>query len=606
MASCGAGRRDGTICRLDLDRNDVRQWSLEDDFGGLIHRLEPDGDRLLVATEYGLDIIEPDVAAPTRVYDGWTYAIFRDPRTGTRWLSTHTGVHVLDGETDTVRRHCALTGRARFGVVDGALIAATSSAAYRVTDDGVAVLAEVVTSPRVLWVGSGLTGDPVLCGYNGFHAIPGLDETSAAIATEPRLDLHQVSAVHRDRLGQFWIGTRGGGLVRLRSAPVTLRAVLPNVNEPYAVESDPDSGVIWAAVKQSLVRLDDGRNVTIATGGGAVDGALIRRRDGTLLWSTNVGVRAFVNDVETPAQVWDPSAVELGVVHDFVEDDTGDLWMAADTGLWRWTGDGVPVPIRHEGRALTGAAVVNVDAARAVWCANDREVWRYDLARGAVGLVHAIDDARAGSSVRAVCTALSGRACLGTYGAGLVIVEDDRVRRITTEDGLPENVITALHVDRAQDAVWMLGNRGVYRLSFAAWRDFIERGAPFPRYRSFTSEDGMVEGSRGAPAIATLPDGRVAFSTIEGVALLRDPVGTPRLSSPRVAMMIVDGEPIPALPGTELHVPAESRRLEFDCSVVNLVAPSDTWFSFRLGDDEPWQMARERSHHVRPPHRGRA
>ena len=65
-----------------------------------------------------------------------------------------------------------------------------------------------------------------------------------------------------------------------------------------------------------------------------------------------------------------------------------------------------------------------------------------------------------------------GRILVGSYGYGLLIIDGERISRITEENGLEENVISSITPD-SKGHLWFTGNRGMSRLSRSEVLEFV-------------------------------------------------------------------------------------------------------------------------------------
>src|SRR5581483_6965133 len=114
--------------------------------------------------------------------------------------------------------------------------------------------------------------------------------------TRDGLSSNAVRALFEDRDGSLWIGTRGGGLNRLRDGKFTAWTEKDGLvnNSVQALYPDRD-GAIWIATRLGMSRYRDGRFTTLT-----------------------------VND-----------GLYCDFVYSFAEDDKGNLWMTCSKGIFR-------------------------------------------------------------------------------------------------------------------------------------------------------------------------------------------------------------------------------------------------------------------------------
>ena len=255
---------------------------------------------------------------------------------------------------------------------------------------------------------------------------------------------------------------------------------------------------------------------------------------------------------------------QLGLEHPCVtgllRDRHGSLWVGQSTGhlvrigsdgsTRRWTrsdglpgGDIGPLLEGSDGRIWVGSAsgvlsVISTDghlshpdrhvteAAQVIWSLAEDEHGRIWL--GQVGRVSLLDadvvktwttaDGIPPFPVRVLRPGKDGAVWIGTYGGGLARLRDGRVVPVNSRSGLFDNSVSAW-VEDGRGWLWLLGNRGV----FAVRRDDLEAVAD-GRLSTidgalFGPGDGLPEGNGGHPAGALLPDGHIAFATVQGLAV---------------------------------------------------------------------------------------
>ncbi|WP_461055723.1 hybrid sensor histidine kinase/response regulator transcription factor [Spirosoma arcticum] len=95
---------------------------------------------------------------------------------------------------------------------------------------------------------------------------------------------------------------------------------------------------------------------------------------------------------------------------------------------------------------------------------------------------------------------------IGTFGSGLCRFDKitGRIRRFTTANGLPNNVIYAIRPD-GEGHLWLSTNRGLCRFDSRTFE-----------VRNYTTDDGLPGEEFDRHYEATLPDGRLVFGGIGG------------------------------------------------------------------------------------------
>ncbi|MEO6064972.1 MAG: two-component regulator propeller domain-containing protein, partial [Lysobacterales bacterium] len=343
--------------------------------------------------------------------------------------------------------------------------------------------------------------------------------------TSPEL-AKDISVIASDSAENLWIGTLGGGLVRLRDGrfvSITERQglagdrvvaltvasdgdvwvggyggvsqirngrVLRTLGAKDGLAGDPVTSILLQADGQHLIatlgglyRLQRGRVVPHPTDpargnasgktqpppsessqGGAFAAIrdLYRMRDNSVMARTIEGALARV----TPDGFapWSvPGLPQAATIRGLLEDRDGNLWIGTDQhGLFR----------SHEGRTesftvkdgLPEGRVRNLfeDRAGDLWVGSP-EGGLYRFRDGSFS-TWGRPEAFGSNVVYPVLEDARGVVWVGTLG-GLVRMEGTAVRNLTTADGLPDNEIGALHESSARSGLWVgTWNAGLFRL----------------------------------------------------------------------------------------------------------------------------------------------
>ncbi|WP_412067551.1 two-component regulator propeller domain-containing protein [Rubrivirga sp. IMCC43871] len=600
------GMRRGGLAHVDAQLR-VRVWGEAE---GLVSEavaslaVGPEG-RVWVGTRNGLCQLAPGAR---RLACLGTDAGLPDPYVrsllvldGEVWAGTRGGLAVLrDGE---VQRLDGLGGVAREPVNalvagSGGVWVGTSSGLALVRDRrlvarpeadataGLEIDALAVDTSGSLWVGTF---------GGGLVRLRGADR--AELAAAAGADASTVLALLQDREGSLWVGTGGSGLLRLRNTkftPVAAREGLPS-DRAYAIAADPTRGV-WVGTTGGLAQVVGGR-VVLALG--AQDGllgndvsAVYATRDGTV-WAAVAGegvcrVRggAVAGCLTAGAGLPDPYATA------FLQDQSGTLWLGTDAGLSRWDGSAfVPLADASAPQAPVTALAEGPDGR--LW------IGTY----GAGLLVRNGDTLRAveGTAGDNILTlhARGDGVWAGTDGSGLLFLPSPqrRVARVTTTQGLPSDIVPQILED-GQGRLWMTSNQGVYVITARAAEAAARSGRAL-RVTLFTRADGLpaTEANGGSqPAGARASDGTLYFPTAGGVGAI-DPSRIPtngRAPGVVIEGMTVDGEPV-SLPEGRVVLAPGATEFSFSYAGLSYLTPERVRHRFRLdGRDTRWTEAEER------------
>jgi signal transduction histidine kinase/CheY-like chemotaxis protein len=275
-----------------------------------------------------------------------------------------------------------------------------------------------------------------------------------------------------------------------------------------------------------------------------------------------------------------------------------------------------------------------------IWASTPNAVFRRD-ATGWTKL-----DAAAGvpPGVRAFAQARDGSIWMATNGSGLARLEDGHATVLTTADGLPSDVIRAVHRDSAgylwvgtegrglarldpaawnpggksgadrrivrissgdglfDDAIheileddfgrlWMSTNRGIFWVTRAELNAFASGATPRVHSTGYTERDGMRnrEANGGSqPAGAKGPDGRLWFPTLEGVVVV-DPArvrGDTGVASVVVEQVVTHGSALRPL-GDSVALRPDQRDVQIDYTALTFLQPGNVRFRYRLEPYDP-------------------
>ena len=429
----------------------------------------------------------------------------------------------------------------------------------------------------------------------------------------------------RDRAGNFWVGTGGQGLWRLREQPagpplvqrastltgflgdgvgalfedrdgniwagttqglnrVSPRKIVQIIDQGLVLAIERNrSGDIWAATADGLVELaassDDARRTRILSGEPVL--ALHADALGHMWAATNRGVVKFVRGRRSAGSRW-PHRLQR--VLSIASAGDGHLWIYdADEGLFRWR-DGRLKPVELP-RPLQRLAVTlnHVDRSGREWLGFDGgQLVMVDTSgttrvvdRGSIGTYNAIyEDDQSGIWLGAT----SG---VGRFdGEGLRTLQTGR---FSLQD------ITAVLEDEL-GFFWLGTSTGLARIGRSELARAFDDDTFRLRYKLYRRSDGIAGLPRanvGSPRATRTADGRLWFVTARGITII-DPRTLPptRAVAPvQVARVALDQREFSPIPG--MTIPSGVRSLQVDYGVVDLTSAMNARFRYRLEDFDP-------------------
>jgi signal transduction histidine kinase len=196
--------------------------------------------------------------------------------------------------------------------------------------------------------------------------------------------------------------------------------------------------------------------------------------------------------------------------------------------------------------------------------------------------------------INALLAGQGGALWVGTDGSGLARWRDGRWTLCTTREGLGGNSISYLLED-GLGHLWIGSSAGLMQLALREFEEFAAGRLPRVNCRTYGREDGLPtkECTRGfQPAAWRGRDGHLWFATIQGLVTVDPTRLAPNTNPPPVVIesVLVEGQPAGAGdPAAGITIPAGKQRIEVHYASLNLSAPRQARFRYRLeGHDRGW------------------
>jgi len=564
--------------------------------------------RLWIGTDTGVDRLAPGASgfehfAPRPAPDGIAAAIqaLLIDQQQALWVGGTSGLERWDEDGGTLQRK-------HFGAVEG-MISIAVTAIYQDGDAN-------------LWVGSYADGLYRMLPQAGtrpaaFIAYRHLGSDSHSIAD------NRISALYRDRVGTFWVGTWYGGVSRVDLASGGFARYVKMAGEPDTLSDNKVRSIIDAGHGRLWLGTNDGLNLVDPASGratvyrpdpmqvaGADDQvtALWRGRDGIVWIGGRTGLRRFDPDTGKFSTVLagrdgDPG----GEIRGIMGDRDGLIWTASRSGLHSVDpASGAQHSYRHDPGNPDSLAD---DVVRPMLEDRQGQLWvgtfnGLDLLDRKTGRFrHFRHDERDASSlshdeVHYLYEDRDGSLWVGTASGlnHLVRGADGSVRfkRFTRQDGLADDAIAAILSDGG-DALWLSTNSGLSQLNRRSGL-----------IRNYSGADGTIEGAYFDGAALAAPDGVLYFGGFNGMTAFSPAAIHDNHLAPAVAItdFQIFNKPVRAGHGDYPDVlkvaidHTASLTLRGDASVFSLefaalhyAAPQRNRFAFQLqGFDADWVL----------------
>lgn len=366
------------------------------------------------------------------------------------------------------------------------------------------------------------------------------------------LGFDQVQPVMEDSKGNLWAGSNNNGLARLKDGVIThydSRNGLPG-NDVNDLGEDRE-GNVWVSTTNGLVSYKDGKWTPRSKGTGndrdILGNVLTLLRSGDFLVGSRNQVFTFQGGAYRPLFRLDSLPNNQNFISDLWEDSRGTLWFSANRGTFSYRDGQVKPATLPDGSQMEQARSFYEDKEGILW--------------------------------------------FGGARAGLYRVKDDQISSIGPKQGLFDyNAYTIL--EDAQGYFWLSCNKGVYRVSRKELNDVAEGRAAIVQCTSYGEADGMEsrECNGGySPSGTKLRDGRLAFPTVRGVAIVNPAdIRLNEVPPPVVIDQFLAEGALQQFSGP-LSIAAGTQRFEFRYVGVSFIGGERVRYKYKLeGQDNDW------------------
>jgi ligand-binding sensor domain-containing protein len=439
-----------------------------------------------------------------------------------------------------------------------------------------------------------------LCGDRRDHVWIGTEQNGLyryaggkldAITTREGLSANYILSLCEDREGNIWAGTFYNGVDEIWRGKFETYSTEEGLAGPLvrAIAED-QKGTMWIGTESGLSKWNSGNVVNYSTKDGLPHDQVrsIFIDNGTVWLGTRSGLSRFDGTRFRNYFARDGLSDEYARV--VTADFDGNLWIGYNAqGIDRLK-DGKFENLDKEGIPRVGIRVIHRGKNRTMWIGTTDGLirWRDKHAtyyRTETGLP---------SDLFAVYEDEDHTVWIGTYGDGLFRLKNEKVDRITTKDGLYDDVVYQILQDDKKN-FWMSSNRGVFRVALNELNDVADKKIARVNSVNYGSADGMKSSEcngNSQPAGIRARDGRMWFPTTNGLAII-DPSNIPVNTVPpeviietlKVDSLSVDLEnPVSIGPGYSY--------LEIHYAGLSFVVPERMIFKFKLdGFDKDWRNA---------------
>ncbi|MBD1210560.1 MAG: hypothetical protein H9535_19185 [Ignavibacteria bacterium] len=435
-------------------------------------------------------------------------------------------------------------------------------------------------------------------------------------AENGNLSHNAIRSLWLGREGEYWIGTNNGGLNRLRRGSVEMLDTESGLgmDKAFAVMQSRD-GTLWVATAGAGAYKFVGKTVEAITENHGLGHNIVRSlyedREGRMWFGTSGGgVQCFdVQRKRLLESLNEQNGFCNNIVYSIYEDKAGGMWFATERGLAyrRTKGDSITTFSTANGLTYNRIRCLAQDSAGVVWVGTGYGL--NGFVDGKLTVRYTAENGFAGNNrVFSMYADADTVLWLGTFNSGLFRLKHGVFTQFTQANGLFDDVVYSIAED-ARGQLWMSCNRGIYKVSKQLLNDLadnVERGEAMGRIACevFTKQDGLNDNecnSGSTPSVWVLQDGRLAFPTLGGVALLHPDRILRNTLPPKVIIEEVLADTVRLLPAIDAsndvvhEVEYDKNNFEFRYTATSLLAAERVRFKFMLeGYDKGWIHAEGR------------
>jgi len=326
------------------------------------------------------------------------------------------------------------------------------------TDQGLpqnSVFAVVQTRDSYLWLAT----------QEGLVRFDGIRFTVFDKRSTPEIRENNIQALFEDHEGSLWVGTEGGGLVRLKDGRFTAFTTQDGLadNIVDAIHEDRE-GNLWIGTLGGLSRFRDERFTNFTTRDGlpkATVLAICEGRDGSLWIGTEDGGLSRLRDGQFSTYTT-KDGLANNLVRAVLEDREGNIWVGTGAGLSRLKdGRFTTFTAKNDGLINDSILTVYEDREGSLWVGTRGGLLRYKDGQFSS---HTVKDGLSEPSVASIYEDREGDLWIGTYEGGLNRLKKGRFSVYTKREGLPEDIVRPVYQD-SKGVLWIGTANGLSRWS---------------------------------------------------------------------------------------------------------------------------------------------
>lgn len=410
----------------------------------------------------------------------------------------------------------------------------------------------------------------------------------------------QLNKVLEDTEGNYWIGSLGDGLFKLRPSKITTIGIeeglknnkmlslttLKNGNYLFATncggvyEYDPETQKIiqppisemlpnqcvWSVFQDSKDRIWFGSRVLYRSDSLTEPGKSINETDGF------EGVDVFT----------------------ISEDSKGNIWIGALNGLYKFDGVTYSRYSTENGLSYNDTRTVYEDRDGVLWVGTSSGLNRLDN-----GSIEQISLSKYDSGthsdnepyIRAIHQDKEGVMWIGTYGSGIFRIKNGNITAIKREDGLFDNIVSHIIEDQHGN-FWMGSNRGIFRVHKNELNNFADGEISEINGFVYGVNDGMQSAETNGgfePNVIQSEEGKLYFPTVNGVAVVSTENPEEERKPPIIYIEKIKNGDVELSNEEDVNLNYNNAFLQIDYTALSFRDPDKISFRYKLeGLNDHW------------------
>lgn len=428
---------------------------------------------------------------------------------------------------------------------------------------------------------------------------------------ERGLPVNAIHCLSLDRWGNVWLGTSGGGLIRLSALPFTHYTAEDGLPGPqnYAIATTLDDDILIASGSSGIFRFAQGQFIHLDSFDSRRYKCIMRDSRGWI-WAGSDGEGVFIDTGDTTFAIFGSDGLSSPFIRAFAESTTGDVWVAtAGGGITRINAPITPLSepsttIYTSGNGLSEDRITDLvcDHLGRLWFATRGSGIGVILANGDI-VNFTASDGLPSDEVRALAIGPGKQLWVALASGQLCHIDlkttTYQIEELNIEGDRPYTLY-AMAFD-SRDRLWLGSANGVWQLIFD------EEGTVIDTHK-FDADEGFEGLEVCANAMLCDVNGKLWIGTVDGLSMHEPTAKSENGVAPVVHLVHpeLDYQPMKDLPQRifvgswdtpldTLVLTYEQNNLSFEIEALHLKYPDDLSYSHWLeGYQDDWSNFSER------------